>query len=101
MFMSSVVGNQAIAESSVYAITKKGLEMLARSLVSEVSAHGITVNVIAPGATVTPRTVADVPDYEPIWSEVTPTGLPAYQSDIANAALFFFPRPPVTSPAKP
>ena len=89
LFMSSVVGNQAIAESSVYAMTKKGLEMLARSLVSEVSAHGITVNVIAPGATVTPRTVTGVPDYEPIWSQVTPTGRPAYPSDIANAALFF------------
>ena len=59
LFMSSVAGNQAIATSSVYAMTKKGLEMLARSLVSEVSSHGITVNVIAPGATVTPRTVAN------------------------------------------
>ncbi len=89
LFMSSVAGNQAIAESSVYAMTKKGLEMLARSLVSEVSAHGITVNVIAPGATVTPRTVENVPDYEPIWSQVTPTGRPAFPRDIANAALFF------------
>jgi glucose 1-dehydrogenase len=89
LFLSSVAGNQAIATSSVYAMTKKGLEMLARSLVSEVSAHGITVNVIAPGATVTPRTVAAVPDYEPIWSQVTPTGRPAYPADMANAALFF------------
>jgi 3-oxoacyl-[acyl-carrier protein] reductase len=89
LFMSSVVGSQAIATSSVYAMTKKGLEMLARSLVSEVSSHGITVNVIAPGATVTPRTVAVVPDYEEIWSQVTPTGRPAYPADIAEAALFF------------
>jgi 3-oxoacyl-[acyl-carrier protein] reductase len=101
LFLSSVAGNQAIATSSVYAMTKKGLEMLARSLVSEVSAHGITVNVIAPGATVTPRTVAVVPDYEPIWSQVTPTGRPAYPIDIANAALFFLSPPPVTSPVKP
>jgi 3-oxoacyl-[acyl-carrier protein] reductase len=63
--------------------------MLARSLVSEVSAHGITVNVIAPGATVTPRTVATVPDYETIWSQVTPTGRTAHPRDIANAAFFF------------
>jgi 3-oxoacyl-[acyl-carrier protein] reductase len=89
LFLSSVAGKQAIATSSVYAMTKKGLEMLARSLVSEVSAHGITVNAIAPGATVTPRTVAAVPDYEPIWSTVIPTGRPAYPSDMANAALFF------------
>jgi 3-oxoacyl-[acyl-carrier protein] reductase len=45
-------------------MTKKSPEMLARSLVSEVSAHGITVNVIAPCANVTPRTLAGVPDYE-------------------------------------
>ncbi len=89
LFMSSVAGNQAIATSSVYAMTKKGLEMLARSLVSEVSSHGITVNVIVPGATVTPRTVAAVPDYEEIWSQVIPTGRPAYPADMANAALFF------------
>ncbi len=89
LFLSSVAGNQAIATSSVYAMTKKGLEMLARSLVSEVSSHGITVNAIAPGATVTPRTVAAVPDYEPIWSTVIPTGRPVYPSDMANAALFF------------
>ena len=89
LFMSSVAGNQAIATSSVYAMTKKGLEMLARSLVSELSSYGITVNVIAPGATVTPRTVAAVPDYEEIWSQVIPTGRPAYPADMANAALFF------------
>ena len=89
LFLSSVAGNQAIATSSVYAMTKKGLEMLARSLVSEVSTHGITVNAIAPGATVTPRTVTAVPDYEPIWSTVIPTGRPCYPSDMANAALFF------------
>jgi 3-oxoacyl-[acyl-carrier protein] reductase len=89
LFLSSVAGNQAIATSSVYAMTKKGLEMLARSLVSEVSAYGITVNAIAPGATVTPRTVAAVPDYEPIWSTVIPTGRPCYPRDMAQAALFF------------
>ena len=89
VFMSSVAGNQAIATSSVYAMTKKGLEMLARSLVSEISAYGITVNAIAPGATVTPRTAEIVPDYEPIWSQVVPTGRPAYPRDIANAVLFF------------
>jgi len=89
LFLSSVAGNQSIATSSVYAMTKKGLEMLARSLVSEVSSYGITVNAIAPGATVTPRTVTVVPDYEAIWSVVIPTGRPCYPSDMANAALFF------------
>jgi 3-oxoacyl-[acyl-carrier protein] reductase len=89
LFISSVAGNQAIATSSVYAMTKKGLEMLARSLVSEVSSHGITVNAVAPGATVTSRTVEMVPDYEPIWSKVVPTGRPAYPKDIANTVLFF------------
>jgi 3-oxoacyl-[acyl-carrier protein] reductase len=89
ILMSSVAGNQSIATSSVYAMTKKGLEMLARSLTSELAPYGITVNVVAPGATVTQRTLKIVPDYEPIWSQVIPTGRPAYPRDIANAALFF------------
>ena len=87
LFMSSVVGHQAHKNLAAYAITKAGLEMLAKNLVIELSPYNITVNAIAPGATLTERTLDDK-DYEKTWSRITPIGKPATTSDIANAALF-------------
>ena len=87
LFMSSVVGHQAHKNLAAYAITKAGLEMLAKNLVVELSPYHITVNAIAPGATLTERTLDDK-EYEKTWSRITPIGKPATTSDIANAALF-------------
>jgi glucose 1-dehydrogenase len=87
LFMSSVVGHQAHQNLAAYAITKAGLEMLAKNLVIELSPYNITVNAIAPGATLTERTQHDE-DYEKTWSRITPLGRPATTQDIANAALF-------------
>ena len=88
LFMSSVTGHQGIEDLSAYGMTKAALEMLARQLTVELAPHGITINAVAPGATVTPRNLADDPGYEAHWSGVTPTGKPAYPADIAHAALF-------------
>lgn len=87
LFMSSVVGHQAHPGLPVYSLTKAGLEMLAKQLVIDFSPLGITVNAIAPGATLTERTLDD-PTYTPIWSRITPMGRPATVGDIAHAALF-------------
>ena len=87
LFMSSVVGHQAHKNLAAYAITKAGLEMLAKNLVIELSPYNINVNAIAPGATLTERTQHDA-EYEKTWSRITPIGRPATSADIANAALF-------------
>lgn len=87
LFMSSVVGHQAHKNLAAYAITKAGLEMLAKNLVIELSPYNITVNAIAPGATLTERTMDDK-DYDKTWSRITPIGKPASTDDIAKAALF-------------
>ena len=87
LFMSSVVGHQAHKNLAAYAITKAGLEMLAKNLVVELSPYTINVNAIAPGATLTERTLGDK-EYEKTWSRITPLGKPASTIDIANAALF-------------
>lgn len=87
LFTSSVVGHQALKSLAAYAMTKAALEMLAKNLVIELSQFKITVNTVAPGATLTERTMEEA-DYERIWSEITPMGRPAYVSDIANTALF-------------
>lgn len=88
LFMSSVTGHQAIPYVSAYGMTKAALEHLARALTVELAAHQITVNCVAPGATVTPRNLADDPAYEQHWAQVVPVGQPAFPRDIASAALF-------------
>jgi glucose 1-dehydrogenase len=87
LLMSSVTGHQAHKKLAAYSMTKAALEMLAKNLVIELSQYGINVNAIAPGATLTERTLGD-PDYEQVWSKLTPMGKPATTTDIANAALF-------------
>ena len=87
LFMSSVVGHQAHKNLAAYAITKAGLEMLAKNLVIELSPYNINVNAIAPGATLTERTLEDK-EYTKTWSRITPLGKPATTNDIANAVLF-------------
>ena len=88
LLMSSVVGHQAHEFLAAYAMTKAGLEMLAKNLVLELSPYGITINTVAPGATLTERTLTKDPSYPKIWSAITPMGRPAICEDIANAALF-------------
>jgi 3-oxoacyl-[acyl-carrier protein] reductase len=87
LFMSSVTGHQAHKNLAAYGMTKAGLEMLAKTLVVELSPYKISINAIAPGATKTERTVEDK-EYESTWSRITPMGRPATVADIANAALF-------------
>ena len=87
LFMSSVTGHQAHKNLAAYGMTKAAIEMLAKNLVSEVSEFGINVNTIAPGATLTERTLQD-PAYIKTWSRITPMGQPATVIDIANAAVF-------------
>ena len=88
LLMSSVVGHQSHKFLGAYAMTKAGLEMLAKNLVLELSPFGITINTVAPGATLTERTLAEDPSYPKTWSAITPMGRPAICEDIANAALF-------------
>jgi 3-oxoacyl-[acyl-carrier protein] reductase len=88
LLLSSVTGHRAIRFLAAYGMTKAAIEMMARALVPELSPFGIAINAIAPGATVTPRNLADDPDYEAAWSRVTPLGRPASMEDIAQAAMF-------------
>jgi 3-oxoacyl-[acyl-carrier protein] reductase len=88
VLMSSVVGNQAHKYLSAYAMTKAAIQMLARNLVIELSPYRIRINAIAPGATVTERTMAMEPEYDKTWQRLTPLGKPGTTDDVAHAALF-------------
>lgn len=87
LFMSSVTGHQAHKHLAAYSMSKAALEMLAKNLVIELSEYQIRVNCIAPGATLTERTMGDT-SYEKVWSKITPLGRPASVEDIAQAAVF-------------
>ncbi len=87
LFTSSVTGHQAHKQLSAYGMSKAALEMLAKNLVIELSPYQITVNAIAPGATLTERTLGDAA-YAEIWAKLTPMGRAANVSDIADTALF-------------
>ena len=88
LFISSVTAHQAHKNLAAYGMSKAAIEMLAKTLVIELSPYKININAIAPGATLTERT-AEESDYEEVWSKITPLGRPAYTEDIAEAALFF------------
>ncbi|GGA98879.1 SDR family NAD(P)-dependent oxidoreductase [Puia dinghuensis] len=87
LFTSSVTAHQAHKQLTAYGMSKAALEMLARGLVIELSPHRITVNTVAPGATLTERTAEDA-SYEKTWSALTPMGRPATPEDIAQAVVF-------------
>jgi glucose 1-dehydrogenase len=87
LLMSSVTGHQAHKDLAAYGMSKAALEMLAKNLVIELSPFKININAIAPGATLTERTLHDA-GYEKTWSKITPIGRPASVTDIANATLF-------------
>jgi 3-oxoacyl-[acyl-carrier protein] reductase len=89
LLMSSVVGVQAHKYLAAYAMTKAAIQMLAKNLVLELSPYNIRINSIAPGATITERTLAIEPGYAETWKRITPLGKPANTDDIANTALFF------------
>jgi NAD(P)-dependent dehydrogenase (short-subunit alcohol dehydrogenase family) len=84
---SSVTGHQAHQNLAAYGMSKAAIEMLAKNLVSELSRYKININTVAPGATLTERTLDD-PEYHKTWSKITPLGRPASTLDIANAVLF-------------
>jgi 3-oxoacyl-[acyl-carrier protein] reductase len=88
VLLSSVTGVQGFADLTAYGVTKAGIRHMAKALAVALGRHGITVNAIAPGATLTERTLADDPDYDAHWSAVTPTGRAGTVEDIVAAALF-------------
>ncbi len=89
VLISSVTGHRAHPDLAAYGMTKAAIEMLARALPLELSPHGITINAIAPGATITERTAQEMPNYAEVWGSLVPTRSVSKPFDIASAVLFF------------
>ena len=88
LLMSSNIGLQSYPHLTAYSMSKAALQMMARSLVLDLSPYQITINALAPGATITPRTLEDDPQYESNWQQLIPLQKVAQPQDIAQAALF-------------
>lgn len=88
IMMSSQVGIRAYNQLSAYGMTKAALIMLAQNLAYELGQYGITVNAIAPGATLTERTAQEQPDYKNIWGRLNPNGRVGEPEDVAKTCLF-------------
>ncbi|MGB6153318.1 MAG: SDR family oxidoreductase, partial [Pricia sp.] len=66
VMMSSQVGIRAYRQLAAYGMTKAALRMFAQNLAFELGPYGISVNAIAPGATLTDRTAQEQSDYSGI-----------------------------------
>ncbi|MEM7379189.1 MAG: SDR family NAD(P)-dependent oxidoreductase [Pseudomonadota bacterium] len=87
VLMSSVTGVQHHPDLVAYGMSKAGIRMLAKSMGVELAPHGITVNAVAPGATLTERTEQD-PDYRSTWTQLNPNGRVGTVEDIASAVAY-------------
>jgi len=88
LLMSSVAGFCMAGNLSGYGVTKAGIRMMALALAIELGPHGITVNALAPGATLTERTADDDPFFAEHWAGVTPTRRVGRVEDTVGAAMF-------------
>jgi 3-oxoacyl-[acyl-carrier protein] reductase len=75
-----------------YTASKGGIEMLTKVAATELAAHGIRVNCVAPGAVEVERTRLELPDYAGTWGRATPLGRVGTPEDIASAVVFLVSR---------
>jgi 3-oxoacyl-[acyl-carrier protein] reductase len=88
--ISSVVGDNGVANGAVYSATKAAVDAITQSLAKELGPHGIRVNSLQPGPTATEgfRAMANSADFEKTAPGQTPLGRLGQAADIAGAALF-------------
>lgn len=88
VLMASVTGLRVVGGLGTYGISKAGIMAMARALAVELGPRGITVNAVAPGATLTERTSQETPTYERDWAAINPARRIGQVDDIAAAVLF-------------
>jgi 3-oxoacyl-[acyl-carrier protein] reductase len=85
--VSSGLSRQTAPGFCAHSAAKSGLDALMRSLAAELGPHGIRVNTVAPGLTITDAT-ANLPDpQKDMIAKMTPLGRNALPEDVAGAIL--------------
>jgi len=87
--MSATIVNYPQSQAS-YNSSKAGVVHLTKSLASEWAKHGIRVNCISPGYTITPlvNTIPEVKELLPLWAKLTPLGRLGQVDDLKGAIVF-------------
>jgi NAD(P)-dependent dehydrogenase (short-subunit alcohol dehydrogenase family) len=88
--MSSIRGQVVEPGQSVYAATKSGVVLLARTLAAELGDRGVRVNAVAPGVVETPltRQIKDRPEWYRAYAEKGALRRWAQPAEIAGAVVF-------------
>jgi sorbose reductase len=87
--MSASIVNYPQSQAS-YNSSKAGVVHLTKSLASEWAKHGIRVNCISPGYTITPlvNTIPGVKELLPLWEKLTPLGRLGQIDDLKGAIIY-------------
>jgi sorbose reductase len=87
--MSASIVNYPQSQSS-YNSSKAGVVHLTKSLASEWAKHGIRVNCISPGYTITSlvNKIPGVSELLPLWTKLTPLGKLGQVDDLKGAIVF-------------
>lgn len=87
--VTSVLQEAPLPDGAAYCASKAGLGMVTRVLALELAEHGIRVNSVAPGHTITPMNYAAPPadDDETRWPAI-PLGRSAAPEEVARTVAF-------------
>jgi len=90
VFTTSQSAAVAVRDLAHYTSAKAGVTQLVRCMAMELAEHGVRVNAVAPGATLTPGNERQVttPESQEFFGRVIPLGRIADPSEIAGAAVY-------------